>query len=77
MRCFVKYLKESVNETVDWWKKSLESKGIDLVKMSNRLNNTPAWWYWLVHKRLDWCLRMMLLLGYVFVIKNQNLITAE
>lgn len=55
MRCSIKYLKESINELVDWWKKALDSKGIDLVKMSNRLHNTHAWWYWLVQKRLDWC----------------------
>jgi HSP90 family molecular chaperone len=38
----LKDLKESFKELTDWWKKALDTEGIDSVKISNRLHNTPC-----------------------------------
>ncbi|VAI81318.1 unnamed protein product [Triticum turgidum subsp. durum] len=36
------YLTGSSKELTDWWKKALDTEGIDSVKISNRLHNTPC-----------------------------------
>ncbi|KAK1613126.1 hypothetical protein QYE76_036799 [Lolium multiflorum] len=38
----LKDLKESFKVLTDWWKKALDTEGIDSVKISNRLHNTPC-----------------------------------